>query len=478
MGVTMRARWLRVFFEDCGLRGCDPDQVLTRDAVDDLARRYARARRINAREALRDARVALRSWSRMLADRGHVVPMWHSLPPRDPRVEQAVSAWRADGLRESTISECLKWVERFLRDCRRRGRQAEPELTRRDVDRFARRYTRRRDIDVDVAFRNARRSLLAWSRALAYCGHDVPAWLPQRPNRSLPPLLAEFVRYRFDHRGVVASTVEHNLRDVRGFLTFLRSRGRRLRRLRLLDVDGYVAELGGRCARTTVKGACDSIRGFLRFAHATGRLPYDLAPLVIGPRVRSDEKPPRGLPWSDVRKLLKMIDRSTRAGKRDYAILLLMTAYGLGAAEVVGLQLDDLDWAGGRIRIRRRKTHQDLVLPLLPPIGEAVAAYLRSGRLSRTTSRALFLRLRAPLVGLAGSTAIGSIFQARARAAGLRLAVGSHALRHSYATRQVDQGAPLKLVGDILGHRTPDSTSVYVRVALQRMRPLALPVPR
>ena len=273
------------------------------------------------------------------------------------------------------------------------------------------------EIDEQVAHQNASVALRAWSRALASSGWTMPPWAPPAVQASLPPLLAEFARHRVEHRGVLAATANRNAKEVRDFLAFLRRRGRRLGRLRLVDIDAYVAELGERYSLRSVVGVCDCLRGFLRFAHATGRLRHDLAPGVLTPSLRVDERPPRGASWVDVRRTLRAVERTTRAGRRDYAILLMMAAYGIGAAEIVGLRLDDVDWAGARLRIRRRKTGKEIVLPLLPAVANALVAYLRTGR-QRSTARSLFLRLDAPYVGLTSSTAICRVVRRHARAAG------------------------------------------------------------
>jgi integrase len=163
---------------------------------------------------------------------------------------------------------------------------------------------------------------------------------------------------------------------------------------------------------------------------------------------------------------------------RDFALLLLMVTYGLGAGEVIGLTLEDIDWRAGTLRVTRPKTAASVVLPLLPPVARALVRYLRHGRPAATRHRQLFVRMRAPYRALSGSSAVRHVVVTHARAAGLSaLYLGSHVLRHSHATQQINTGAPVRVVADILGHRRPESTSTYARVALDRLRPLALPVP-
>jgi integrase/recombinase XerD len=223
---------------------------------------------------------------------------------------------------------------------------------------------------------------------------------------------------------------------------------------------------------------CSSLRAFLRFLHTTGRLQTDLASGVMAPRFRASERPPRTLPWPDVRRILQVIRRSEPPGKRDFAMLLLLATYGLGAAEVLGLRLEDLDWRAGILRARRPKTKVRIELPLLPPVAKALTAYLRWERPPAKGTDHLFLSKSMPYAPIT-SGAIRHRIRLYATQAGLSAKIiGAHAFRHSHASRQVDSGANLKVISEILGHRSCSSTSVYVRVALKRLRTVGLPVPR
>jgi integrase len=396
-----------------------------------------------------------------------------------PRLSEVVRAWRGNGLRESTIRLYAAWVRRFT-VAWKSGADLRGAVTRREALRLVRRYARMRGLDPEATWREARSALRAWAWGRSACGVELPPWQPPSPPRAEgTPLVAAYVRHRRAHRGVAESSLVREIDALRDFLGFVRSRGRRVTRVRLSDVDAYVVARRQRWARRTVARACVTIRAFLRFLHATGRHPFDLAASVAAPLSRRGERPPRAMPWTAVRRILAGIDRSTRAGRRDYALLLTMASYGLGGGEVRALRLEDVDWTGGSLRIRRPKTGVAIMLPLLPAVARALVAYLRRGRPRHALSRALFVRLHAPHGALQTSSAIGHVLRKYARLVGVGdVFLGSHALRHSHATQQVDLGVPQPLVAGILGHRRPESTSAYVRVALRRLRPLALPVPR
>jgi site-specific recombinase XerD len=251
-----------------------------------------------------------------------------------------------------------------------------------------------------------------------------------------------------------------------------------IKQITLVDVDAFVRALSTRLAKRTVADTCSSLRAFLRFLQITGKLSVDLASGVIAPRYRIDERPPRALPWKDVQKILRVISRSQPPGKRDFAVLLLLATYGLGAAEVFALRLQDVDWRAGILKAWRPKTKVGIELPLLPAVAKALIAYIREERPLAPSMEHIFLRKNMPYERMTGS-AIRHRIRHYARLAGISAKpIGAHVFRHSHAGRQVDAGANIKVVSDILGHRSPSSTSIYVRVAFNRLRAVGLPVPR
>jgi site-specific recombinase XerD len=182
--------------------------------------------------------------------------------------------------------------------------------------------------------------------------------------------------------------------------------------------------------------------------------------------------------WEDVGRLLQAIDLRDPLGRRDFALLQTMATYGMGAGEVLGLRIDDIDWKSRTLRVRRPKTGTAIVLPLLDAIAQSLADYLRHGRPTHVAAREVFVSHHLPHLRLTSAAVIRHRLAKHAAAAGLAPSfLGSHVLRHSHACRQIEGGAPPKVVSDILGHRRPSSTSSYVRVALKRLRGLALPVP-
>ena len=406
------------------------------------------------------------------------------MPPnplcRDDREREVVRLWRRNHLSPGTLVIYLHWVHRFRKYCRQRGRNETAELTLDGALRFARAYRgprKKGPVAVQSQF-GARNALHAWACALRSLKLPVPPWREKRSPAKLSPLVAAYRRHRLIHCNVAEGTLQRDLEMAKGFLRLLRSQGKTASRATVADVDRFILQLSERVSRRSLADRGSSLRSFLRYLRMTGKLPRDLAREVMTPRIRPAERPPRALPWTDVRRILQSIPQSQPPGRRDFAMLLLMATYGLGAAEVLGLRLENVDWRAKVLRVRRPKTGVGIDLPLLPPVARSLATYLRRERPRADDERRIFLRTVMPYEPLT-SGAVRHRIRYYAQQVGITAKViGAHAFRHSHASRQIDAGANLKVVSDILGHHRASSTSVYVRVALRRLRTVALPVPR
>ena len=286
----------------------------------------------------------------------------------------------------------------------------------------------------------------------------------------------EYVRHLRVVRGCAASTLSHHSYSAHCFLKYLETSKVTLGSVQSCDIEAYITQAGSRLSRASLQHEVAAVRGLLRFLATDGRVRTGLDRQIDTPRLYRLEQLPRSLPWETVTALLKSIDRKTAMGLRDYAMFLLIATYGLRASEVVAISLDDIRWRQGSLRIHQRKTSAPLELPLTNEVSAAVVKHLR--RTPPTAPyRKVFLRMRAP-IGLLKPTAITEAFQALVRKSGLDIPFqGPHCLRHSLAVQLLKNGTPLKTIGDILGHRTAESTSVYLRLATGDLREVSLPVP-
>jgi len=292
----------------------------------------------------------------------------------------------------------------------------------------------------------------------------------------LDELLARYRRHLVDDRGLAPSTVLRYEMRARRFLLERSLTGggeTGVEGLRGADVAEFLLRECSRLAVGSAKTRVADLRSLLRFLHLEGVIAGDLAAAVPPVAGWRDTALPPTLAASEVAELLSSCDRSQLTGLRDFAILTLLARLGLRSCEVAGLELDDVDWRAGELRVRG-KGRSDHRLPLLADVGEALAAYLRDGR-PRAESRTLFLTCLAPLRGLRPCS-VGHVVRRACERTG-RDAVGPHRLRHALATEMLRQGATLPQIGQVLRHRDLATTALYAKVDLAGLRSVAQPWP-
>jgi integrase/recombinase XerD len=396
-----------------------------------------------------------------------------------PSTEDMLGVWRADRcVRDSTAGVYLQWIKRFRAYCARHGLAERAELTLSGARRFIAWYAQLRHLD-PRRLGGARTALYALSRVHQVMGLNPPAWkIPASPRPPGSELLRQYADHLNRHRGNPKTTVQKKLARIGKLSEHLAGSGKAWDTMVLTDIDAFLVGCAQRYARSSVADIAGSIRCFARFLLATGRISTDLAEAVISPMQPKLERPRRALPWADVQRLLRSVDVSSPSGLRDRALLLMMSTYGFGAGEVIGLQLHDIDWNAATLKVVRPKTGVGFTLPLLPAVAKALAFYLRDGRPPSTPTRHVFVRMKMPFGPLSASSAVRHILVKHAKAAGLNAPyLGSHVLRHSNAARQIDLGIRPRVLSDLLGHRDPESISAYVRIATETLRDVSLPVP-
>ena len=286
-------------------------------------------------------------------------------------------------------------------------------------------------------------------------------------------LVEEFRDYLLHERGAKASTAGKYESTARMFLPD-RSEPLEdgLARVSGAEVSGFVLRESRRRSVCSTELVVCALRALLRFLHVRGLIAEPLVGAV--PSVaRRREDLPRGLGTGQVKALLESCDRSTPTGRRDYAILVLLARLGLRSSEVAALQLDDVDWRASELVIRGKGSRLDR-LPLTADVGEALADYLRHGRL-RGFGRSLFLTACAPITGITRRT-INHVMRSACRRAGMT-PVGTHRLRHTVACELLRHGAGLVEIGQVLRHQNLATTAIYAKVDRQALSRLALPWP-
>jgi site-specific recombinase XerD len=287
-------------------------------------------------------------------------------------------------------------------------------------------------------------------------------------------LIQDFGRYLSAECGLSLATMNNYLPIVRCFLIErFESEPMRLDELRPIDIHRFIVRRSQTGSRRLMVTA---LRSFLRFLQQRGAIATDLARAVPGMANWSLSHLPKSLPPGQVEQMLTFCDRGTPVGQRDYAILLFLARLGLRAGEVVALTLEDLNWERGEIVVRGKGQRLGR-LPLPTDVGAALVDYLRRVRPVCSTRR-VFIRMRAPLRGLVGPSAVDCIVYRALKRADLNPEFkGAHLLRHSLATELLRQGASLTEIGQLLRHSRPTTTQIYAKVDIAALRSIGLAWP-
>jgi site-specific recombinase XerD len=295
------------------------------------------------------------------------------------------------------------------------------------------------------------------------------------------PLLAAYQDHLLRVRGLEPRTCEGLLTSGRRILVWLRVNlpDQPLAKMTGEHVLALMQHFLSLTAKDSTRSAATShVRAFLRFLRWSGLNDQDLARFV--PRTpcwRLAHLPPR-LAWEDIQRAIDAIDVTTPSGMRDRAIMLVLATTGLRNKELRALELQDIRWRTAEVLVRRTKGKRDRVVPLLNEAGAALANYILHARPKVGSSR-VFLSFAPPPRPFKVAASISRIVRSRLEQAGIELpvAAGAHLLRHSLATQLVRRRRPINEVADLLGHRSIDTTAIYVKVALPQLADVALPFP-
>jgi len=293
-------------------------------------------------------------------------------------------------------------------------------------------------------------------------------------------LLSKYDEYLQDVKGLTRSSCQEYRRMARRLFDWYDGRHgeRSLARLTGIDVLDYITQLADlHPSGSWRNNLCSLTRAFLRFLRWEGIVEHDLdrvVPTVARWRLQSI---PRHLPWEQVETLISSVDTSTPLGLRDKAVLLTIATLGLRNQEVRNLHLGDIRWRAGEIRLAETKSRRARALPLRDDVGAAIAEYVIHGR-PRQDVPHVFLRHRAPQGPMTSTNGIGGIVRKHLLRAGIQSpSYGAHVLRHSLATKMVNEGVPIKEIADLLGHVSIDTTAIYTKVDTGSLAAVALPFP-
>jgi site-specific recombinase XerD len=303
----------------------------------------------------------------------------------------------------------------------------------------------------------------------------LSAFAPEIKVSDIQRVENNFAQYLQQERGLSQATIDNYLPTIRRFLTeCFRKRKIIFKKLHARDISKFVLRYAHTMSPGRAKTMVNALRSFFRFLHQRGEIAIDLAAAVPTVARWQFSEIPKFLQPEQVKHILESWDRSTGTGKRNYAILLLMSRLGLRAGEIVHMELDDILWETGEL-IVKGKSSRDEKLPLPHDVGRAIATYLRDIR-PPCSSRRLFIRMVAPLRGFSSSVTVCTIVRDSLARAGINTEFkGAHLFRHTLATNMLRGGANIAEIGEILRHQDPNATEIYTKVDFESLRAIAQP---
>ena len=298
----------------------------------------------------------------------------------------------------------------------------------------------------------------------------IPHPKPTFNDSPLTHLKGRYEDYLLKERGLSTVTGSRYWPYIRRFiLERFGNKSMRFCELCPQDIDRFLLSHARERTPKAAQLMVSAMRSFLRFLFRYGETKCDLSTAVPTVAAWRLSEVPKYIKPEEVESLLESCDRTTSVGRRNYSILLLIARLGLRAGEIVALELGDINWRASEVTIRGKGQFCDR-LPLPQSVGEALAIYLKNDR-PKCSTRRVFVRTRAPYRGFKDSTTVSTIVRRTVEKSGLNTpSKGAHLLRHSLATDMLRKGATMTEIGELLRHRSPNSTEIYAKVDIEGLR--------
>ncbi|MHC4193809.1 MAG: site-specific integrase, partial [Planctomycetota bacterium] len=350
-------------------------------------------------------------------------------------------------------------------------------LTSRDIEGFFKWYTShcRARAPLETHIQDVRRSINRFTRYLGEKGLFDP--LIESPVYQ--PLLDTYLAWMRAHRHSAAKTLRLQSFYLTKFFEWLGPKVtlKALSKLTSDRVEEFViayAQTAGQRSRQLMQ---TSLRTFLRFCLHKGYTQQPLDRAIPTLRTYRLSTVPKGLSEEQAQAAFDSIDRSTNAGRRDYAILQILHTYGVRNGQVRALQLKDIEWKANTILFRASKRGKDSLLPLTREVGESLLDYLQNARPAHPFPE-VFLTCQAPYGPLVRPRHLSQIVRRRIQLAEIDIpSKGANAFRHGFARRMIKEGNSLKSIADVLGHRQLSTTFIYAKVDFDALKQVALEWP-
>jgi tyrosine recombinase XerC len=274
----------------------------------------------------------------------------------------------------------------------------------------------------------------------------------------------KFINYLKIEKNVSGHTIINYTIDLKAFSLFLGEA--EIDSVDHLALRRFLAELRGKnYSKRTIARKLASLRSFFKFLYREGHIKANPIAAISSPKL--DKKLPKFLDVGKVTKLILSPDVKTESGLRDRAILETLYSCGIRVSELVGLDIDDIDFISGVIKVLGKGRTERMV-----PIGDTALLSIRkytAGKLQGRAKgrRAVFLNSRG---GRLTDRSVRRVIDKHIHACSIEEKISPHSLRHSFATHLLDKGADLRSVQELLGHMNLSTTQIYTHVTMERLK--------
>lgn len=309
-----------------------------------------------------------------------------------------------------------------------------------------------------------------------------PAPLKRKPPRKFEGEIGLAMEAFINYKKIVFNLAKTSLRAhhqfLHEFLLFLNDKEiKKMLEISQIYIFSFIKSLPAKTLAVN-HSKLGVIKSFLRYAFEEQLIIADYASIIQRDNYKEQPKVPSVFSEEEIKCLLQSVERSNPSGKRDYVIILLAAKLGMRAGDIAGLQFENIDWDQRFIHFTQFKTNKELVLPLLPEVGNAIIDYLKYGR-PESNHPYCFLQLIGPYKAISAGD-VGRIVQSQMQRANINTKNrrhGPHALRHSFATNMLQNETSLPVISEVLGHTSTESTMYYLRVSKDQLKQCALEVP-
>ena len=271
-------------------------------------------------------------------------------------------------------------------------------------------------------------------------------------------------------------TVEHYVKQSERFMDYLCSQKvTSLKQISITSINAYIKTLAPYSYKTVEQNIC-SLRTFFRFLLEAGEIKTDFSQKIPMVQAKKQTRIPSVWTRDELKRLIAAIDRGSPKGKRDYAIILLACCLGMRSTDIKNLKLEHFRWEEKKLAFIQSKTGKPLTLPLTPQVGWAVIDYLKYGR-PNIDAPYIFVKHMAPFGPFSEGDHLNQLikrYMELAHLPTLKKRRGMHSLRHTLAGLLLENDTPLSVITDILGHVDPDSTAVYLKIDINKLKECCL----